>query len=185
MLVNALRDDLGVLPPESNTLFSVIAKEVGALAPEAKERVKSASPISVAARLQQLGTFNEWMILFHGSSSPSAAMAHAQVITNLYISFVYLSEACFKVLLKELPTGSTLKKCCKFLTDNLVCALRNAVAHSNWHYLPDLSGFEFWAKKGSDPKELPSRFEVSQHDISFWQSLALCSGYASYHALSI
>ncbi|HEX4056159.1 MAG TPA: hypothetical protein VHX86_18005 [Tepidisphaeraceae bacterium] len=78
-----LRDDLGVLPPESNTLFSVIAKEVGALAPEAKERVKSASPISVAARLQQLGTFNEWMILFHGSSSPSAAMAHAQVITNL------------------------------------------------------------------------------------------------------
>src|ERR1039457_4021713 len=120
------------------------------------------------------------MILFDSFSPPPDATVHAQVITNLYISFVYLSEARFKVLLRELPTGSTSRKCCKFLTDNPVCALRNAIAHSNWHYLPDLSGIEFWAKKSGDRNEEPSRFEFSQREVSFWQSLALCTGYASY-----
>lgn len=69
------------------------------------------------------------------------------------------------------------------LTDNPVRALRNAIAHSNWRYLPDFSGLEFWAKKGAEVDEPPSRFQVTQHELGFWQTLARCVAYASYLSL--
>ncbi len=116
-------------------------------------------------------------------SRPHPAVVRAQVITQNYICFVYLGDSCFTVLKKELPSGSTAKKCCKFLTDNPVRAFQNAIAHSNWQYLPDFNGLEFWAKKGTDPSEQLSRFEVLQHDLNFWQALARCVAYASYLSL--
>lgn len=177
-----LRDDLRVLPPESNRLASTIATEVAALPLDAKQRVKDASLIPLAARLEELQAFQGWMDLVH-ESAPQPVVVRAQVITQNYICFVYLGESCFRVLSKELPAGSTTKKCCKFLTDNPVRAFRNAIAHSNWKYLPDFSGLEFWAKKGADPSEQPSRFVVLQQDLSFWQSLARCTAYASYLSL--
>ncbi len=78
-------------------------------------------------------------------------LTRAQVIVQNYICFVYLGEACFQVLRREAPTGSTVKRCCRFLTDNPVRAFRNAVAHGNWKYTPEFSGLEFWARKGGDP----------------------------------
>jgi hypothetical protein len=90
------------------------------------------------------------MDLIH-RSKPHPAVVRAQAVTEIYICFVYLGEACFGVLRKELPSVSVTRKCCKFLSENPVRALRNAIAHSNWQYLPDFSGLEFWAKKGSDP----------------------------------
>ncbi len=174
-----LRDDLRILPPESNRLASVITQEVDALSPAAKQRVRGATPIPLDVRLDELVSFQAFMDQIN-AEQPSAPVVRAQVITQNYICFVYLGEACFAALKRELPDGSTAKKCCKFLTDNPIRALRNAIAHSNWRYLPDFSGLEFWAKKGTDPAEQPSRFEVLQHDLSFWQSQARCTAYASY-----
>jgi hypothetical protein len=57
------------------------------------------------------------------------------------------------------------------------------VAHSNWNYLPDFSGLEFWANKGNDPNEQPSEFVVLQEELSYWQALARCTAYASYLSL--
>ncbi len=178
-----LRDDLKIAPPESDALASNIARDVESLSFEAKERVRNASLIPLGARLEELIAFQMWMDFLH-ASSPHPAVTRAQVIGELYVCFVYLGEACFGVLRKELPNGSVAKKCCKFLTENPVRALRNAVAHSNWHYLPDFSGLEFWAKKGPDPSEQPSRFVVLQEELSFWQALARCTAYASYLSLS-
>jgi hypothetical protein len=180
---NRLRDDLRILSPHSDALASSIAREVQALSFEAKDRVRAASLVPVEARLEELVAFQKWMDLVHGSR-PHPAAVRAQVITELYICFVYLGEACFGVLGKELPAGSTTRKCCKFLTENPIRALRNAVAHSNWRYLPDFSGLEFWAKKGAGPNEQPSRFVVVQEELSFWQALARCTAYASYVSLS-
>ena len=84
------------------------------------------------------------------------------------------------MLRRELPSGSTTKRCCKFLTDNPVRPFRNAIAHSNRRYLSDFSGLKFWTKKGNDPDERPSKFVVAQAKLSFWQSLAKCTAYASY-----
>jgi hypothetical protein len=178
-----LRDDLRINPPESNSLASTISREVLALSPEAKQRIRDASLIPLETRWEELVAFQGWMDIVR-ESTPNPVIVRAQVITQNYICFVYLVEACFNVLKKELPSDSAAKKCCKFLTDNPVRAFRNAVAHSNWKYLPDFTGLEFWAKKGSDPAESPSRFVVTQHDLSFWQYLARCTAYATYLSLS-
>ena len=177
-----LRDDLDVLPPQSNCLASTIAREVSALLPEAKQRVKDNTPIPLDARLDELTAFQSWMDSIHGSD-PNPAVVRAQVITQNYICFVYLSEACFSALMRELPSGSTTKKCCKFLTNNPVRAFRNAIAHSNWKYLPNFDGLEFWAKKGADPNEQPAKFQGRQLELSFWQALARCCAYASFLSL--
>jgi hypothetical protein len=110
-------------------------------------------------------------------------VVRAQVVYQNYICFVYLGESCFNVLKKELPPDSTARKCCRFLTDNPVRAFRNAVAHANWRYLSDFSGLEFWARKGADATDPMVRFEVSQQDLGFWQSLARCTGYAAFLSL--
>jgi hypothetical protein len=178
-----LHDEVKIALPESDVLASTIAREVQGLSFEAKERVRDASLIPLGARIEELRAFQEWMDLTH-RSKPHPAVVRAQVITELYVCFVYLGEACFGVLRKELPSGSVTRKCCKFLTENPIRALRNAVAHSNWHYLPDFSGLAFWAKKGQDPSEQPSRFVVLQEELSFWQALARCTAYATYLSLS-
>jgi len=173
-----LRDYLKIHPPESNQLATTIAKEVAALPDDAKEQAKASSQIALAVRLEELLAFQRFMDHLHAVSRPKPVEVRAQVVYQNYICFVYLGESCFNVLKKRLPSGSTAKKCCTFLTNNPVRALRNAVAHSNWRYLSDFSGLEYWARKG-EAKEPMVRFEVSQQDLSFWQALARCTAYAS------
>jgi hypothetical protein len=177
-----LRDDLKIGPPESNQLATTIAREVGALSDEAKQRVRDASQIPLATRIEELIGFQGFMdhVCDVGGSS---VMVRAQVVYQNYVCFVYLSESCFNVLKKELPSGSTAKKCCRFLTDNPIRAFRNAVAHANWCYLPDFSGLEFWARKGAESTEPIVRFEVAQQELGFWQALARATGYAAFLSL--
>ena len=111
-------------------------------------------------------------------------VVRAQVIYQNYVCFVYLGEACFRALRQIAPSGSNAKKCCKFLTDNPIRAFRNAIAHANWDYNDDFSGIIYWARKGSDPSEPMSRFEVAQHDLQFWQALARTVGYVTYTHLN-
>jgi len=178
-----LRNELKIVPPQSDALASTIAREVQGLSFEAKERVRNSSFIPLEVRLEELNAFQGWMDLIRLSKRHPTAV-RAQVITELYVCFVYLGESCFGILRKELPAGSVTRKCCTFLTENPIRALRNAVAHSNWRYLPDFSGLEFWAKKGPDPTERPSRFVVLQEELSFWQAVARCTAYASYLSLA-
>lgn len=177
-----LRDDLKIGPPESNQLATTIAKEVGSLTDDAKQRARDASQIPLDTRIEELIGFQGFMD--HVADIGGApVVVRAQVVYQNYISFVYLGDSCFNVLKKELPSGSTARKCCRFLTDNPVRAFRNAVAHANWRYLSDFSGLEFWARKGAEANEPMARFEVSQHELGFWQALARCTGYAAFLSL--
>lgn len=178
-----LRDDLSVVPPESNQLATTIAREVAALSDEVKQRAREVSPVPLKIRIEELVAFQGFMDLIREATKPNPVVVRAQVVYQNYICFVYLGESCFKVLKEELPTGATAKKCCKFLTDNPVRAFRNALAHGNWRYLPDFSGLEYWARKGADPKEPVVHYEVSQQELSFWQALARCTAYASFLTL--
>jgi hypothetical protein len=71
-------------------------------------------------------------------------------------------------LLPEFEVCSETKKCCKYLTINPIRAFRNAIAHANWNYKIDYSGLEFWARKGSDPNEPLSHFDVFMDELDFW-----------------
>ena len=58
-----LRDDLGIVPPESNRLATTIALEVRSLTAEAKQRVRDASQIPLKTRIEELTGFRS----IHGS----------------------------------------------------------------------------------------------------------------------
>ncbi len=174
-----LRDEFRISPPESNTLASSIANEIRAFPEDALHSLLSGDTVQPIDRLDELVGFQSFMDLAHDNPG-HPGLTRAQVITQNYISFVYLGDACFKTLRKCAPSGSVTKRCCKFLTDNPVRAFRNAVAHANWKYNPDFSGLIFWSRKGSDTSEPFTRFEVSQSDLGFWQALARCVAYVAY-----
>src|SRR5262249_11910426 len=105
------------------------------------------------------------------------------VLSQNYICFVYLPEACFRVLSKVCPNGSATKKCAQFLSNNPVRAFRNAIAHANWMYRADFGGLIYWARNGSDQNEPLEKFEVAQNDLAFWQALSRCVAYSAYSNL--
>ena len=124
-------------------------------------------------------TFMDSASAVHGNP----ATTRAQVIVQNYVCFVYLGEACFRALLIASKPGSVSRRCCKFLTDNPVRAFRNAIAHANWNYASDFGGSVFWARKSAAPHEPLSRFEVSQPELDFWQTLSRGVAYAAYTVL--
>jgi hypothetical protein len=177
-----LRDDLNVSPGASQRLATSIERDVNALPADVRAAALRATPVSLRERLDELTAFQGFMDMASGVCR-MPPLARAQVIVQNYVCFVYLGDACFRVLRRSAPAGSTLQRCCQFLTDNPVRAFRNAMAHGNWQYMPDYSGLVFWARKGDDPTQDPSRFEVSQNDLNFWQSLARCTAYAAFTTL--
>ena len=176
-----LKDELRITPSESNALATTIAQEIHALPKDAIQAFLSDSYIQPNDRLDELVAFQSFMDFANANaSSKNPWLTRAQVITQNYIAFVYLGDACFKTLRNHTASNSVTKRCCKFLTDNPVRAFRNAVSHANWKYQPDFSGLIFRARKGSDPNEPLVQFEVSHSDLEFWQSLARCVAYVAY-----
>lgn len=174
-----LRDDLRIGSTASNHLATSIAAECAALPSEAVAEIRAQDIVGLDTRLEELVAFQGFMDLV-GSIPSDPSIVRAQVITQNYLCFVYLGDSCFKVLQKHTPSGSTTRRCCRFLTDNPIRAFRNALAHANWRYNEDFSGLHFWARKGSDLTDPLSDFEVSQLELCFWQALARCVSYVAF-----
>ena len=174
-----LRDDLRIDLAASNHLATSISQDCASLPLDAVAEIRAQDIVSIHARLEELVAFQSFMDIV-GPIPAHPTVIRAQVITQNYLCFVYLGESCFKILQKHTPTGSTTRKCCRFLTDNPIRAFRNALAHANWQYNEDFSGLRFWARKGSDPNEPLSDFEVSQLELNFWQALARCVSYVAF-----
>lgn len=166
---------------EVGKVATLVASEVRFLEPASRIQILNASPVRLRDRLDELLAFQRWMDIAQGLRDPG--VVRAQVITQNYVCFVYLGEACFRALRATSAPNSVTRRCCKFLTDNPVRAFRNAIAHSNWSYAPDYRGLLYWARKGSDPSEPLERFDASQGDLDFWQSLSRGVAYAAYTIL--
>ena len=90
-----------------------------------------------------------------------------------------MKDTLFELLKKNVPKDSITWKCCNYLLNNPIRAFRNSIAHGNWKYNYDFSGLEFWAYKG-DPNDGPmNKWEVSQKDYSFWQTLSRLVAYVA------
>lgn len=174
-----LKVEVRLSDAETDKVTTLVAAEVRFLDPDSKSEVLAASPVPLNNRIEELIAFQAWMDLASGIST-NPAVARAQVIVQNYVCFVYLGEACFRALKKVAPSGSVTRRCCKYLTENPIRAFRNAIAHSNWAYREDFAGLVFWARKGDNPKEPLSRFEVLHEDLTFWQSLSRAVAYAAY-----
>jgi hypothetical protein len=106
-------------------------------------------------------------------------VTRTQVVSQLYVCFVYLGDSCFRPLKKQFASSTVTGRCTRFLLDNPVRAFRNAVAHANWQYTPDFSGIKYFARKGADPNEALAEWDVSQDTLGFWQALARGVAYAA------
>jgi len=177
-----LQKDVKIKPEDIAKIATTIAKEVRWLSMEQKNEIRDSSPVNLANRYEEIIAFQLWMEIAN-SSQKHPAVVRAQVIVQNYICFVYLNESCFRVLKKYLPHGSVSKKCCNFLVNNPIRAFRNAIAHSNWCYKNDFTGLLYWSRKGTDPEEALQKFEVSNEELAFWQSLARGVAYAAYENL--
>ncbi len=178
-----LVSEVKISTTDSVKLGTTIASEVRFLSRGAKEEIAAESPIAVSDRLQELIAFQGWMDTVI-NSEVSPFVVRAQVITQNYICFVYLPEACFRILSKNLPGGSTTKKCAKFLSNDRIRAFRNAIAHANWSYRADFGGILYWARKGPEPSDPLLKFEVLQQELAFWQALSRCVAYAAFSNLN-
>ena len=132
-----LTSEVKLTPEMAQKLATTIAADVRFLSFEQKAEIRVASPVPVQDRLAELKAFQGWMDQASTVRS-NPFVTRAQVLSQNYICFVYLPEACFRVLSKVCPSGSAAKKCAQFLSNNPVRAFRNAVAHSNWTYRSDL-----------------------------------------------
>jgi hypothetical protein len=177
-----LRTAVGLTGDEAEKVATTVAAEVRFLEPSQRAAVFAASPVPLHNRLEELTAFQAFMDTASRIRG-DPALTRAQAIVQNYVCFVYLSEACFRALLKNSKASSVTRRCCKFLTDNPIRAFRNAIAHSNCSYAPDFAGLVFWARKGSDANEPLSRFEVSQNDLDFWQALSRGVAYAAYTSI--
>jgi hypothetical protein len=174
--------EVKLTPEMAEKLATHVAADVRFLSAEQKFEIRTASPISVEDRLAELQAFQAWMD--HARTvKNNPSVVRAQVLSQSYMCFVYLPEACFRVLAKVCPSGSAAKKCAQFLSNNPIRAFRNAVAHANWTYRSDFGAIVYWARKGDDQDAPLERFEVEQNDLAFWQSLSRCVAYAAYSNL--
>lgn len=174
--------EVKLTPEMAEKLATHVAADVRFLSAEQKFEIRTASPISVEDRLAELQAFQAWMD--HARTvKNNPSVVRAQVLSQSYMCFVYLPEACFRVLAKVCPSGSAAKKCAQFLSNNPIRAFRNAVAHANWTYRSDFGAIVYWARKGDDQDAPLERFEAEQNDLAFWQSLSRCVAYAAYSNL--
>lgn len=178
-----LSKDVKIIEGQTNKIASIIAQEIEAISTESKRRIieEISDPISIQDRLDELFAFQRWMDIAYNLRDPS--VIRAQVIVQNYVCFVYLGESCFKIIKKYVVQGGVTKKCCNFLINNPVRAFRNAIAHSNWKYGDDFTSIIYYAKKGNLPSDPITKWEVSQTDLAFWQTLARCTSYVAFSTL--
>jgi hypothetical protein len=178
-----LREDLGLTTPTSNRLASMIAEEVKALPSEVLRAVRDEDVVGLPRRIEELGAFESFMTFAaQVQLQQRGFVVRAQVACQLYIVFVYLGESCFLRLRKAAASGSTLKRCCTYLTDHPVRGLRNAVAHANWRYADDFSGILFHYFE-DEQRTRRRDYTVTQLELNFWDKLARVTAYSAFQTI--
>ncbi len=180
---NRLIKDVKIPEQNVDKVASLISSEIMKNKNSLLKKMEDVTPISIQTRIEELSSFQVMMDTLN-NMVPRPEIARSQVVTQNYICFVYLKDTLFDVLKQNAENGSTLKKCTNFLLNNPVRAFRNSIAHGNWKYKADFSGLEFWAHKASIADEPMTKFEVSQEELNFWQTLARCVAYTSYLTLA-
>lgn len=155
--------------------------ELSSFTLEELSKIKNASPIQLKSIIDELHAFNSMMEILNQSNEISPEIIRTQVITQNYISFVYLKDKCFEVTKKIAKPGTFLKKTCTYLLNDRVRAFRNSLAHGNWEYNSTYTGLIFYAHKGEiTPDSTMSKFEVDTEELNFWQALSRATAYTIY-----
>lgn len=178
-----LINDVGLHADETSMVASLAFSEIKFLPEEAKNKIELISPVPLSQRLEELKAFQMWSEIV-SSQEVHPAVVRAQVIVQSYVCFVYLKDALFEIISSLANEDSVIKKSSAFLSRGKVRDFRNAFSHANWCYKEDFSGFKCWVLKDSRKRNGPmKKFEVSQHEMNFWQTLSRGISYATYEYL--
>ena len=162
-----LVSEVKVSDADSRKLATIIASEVRFLSVASKAEITASSPVRLADRLQELQAFQGWMDIVRRSAS-SPFVVRAQVITQNYISFVYLPEFLASEFSQRLLRPDRVRANARsFLAMVTFARFGNVIAHANWSYREDFNAIGYWARKGNDPQEKLERFEVIQEGFRF------------------
>ena len=179
-----LLKDVGLTADEALKVATLVASDIHSLSAEAKAKIKTASPVQISARIDELLAFQAWMDLAH-SHPKHPTNVRAQDIVQNYICFIYLKDACFEIVSKQAPPKSVAARCAKHLSRGAVRDFRNAFSHANWQYNSTHTGLDCWVLQNADNRLRPLKhFYVSQDDLTFWQALSRAVAYATYLQLA-
>lgn len=178
-----LYNEIGLDLDAVKKIATVVAADIQFLSASAKNEIKKSSPIPFSDRLEELIAFQSWSE-FATSIKNKPEITRASVITQNYICFVYLKDACFEAVSKHANPDSVAAKCSAYLSRGAVRDFRNAFSHANWRYNKNCTGLDCWVLEDARSESGSMRyFEVSQNDLNFWQTLSRGVAYAVYEQL--
>ena len=120
-----LQEDVGLSQDKSICVATNIAIEVSGIEEKVKDEINNETTIPYDIRLEEVIAFQSFMDFAHKFALGNPGVARAQVITQNYICFVYLGDACFKILRRKFDKNTVTGLCCRYLTDNPIRAFRN------------------------------------------------------------
>lgn len=162
-------------------LATTIHDEIAALDELTIRQLRADVLIPPERYLEELDAFQRWMEIAHANRS-NPVIVRAQVMTELYVAFVWLRDSLMTPLGAALPDGSAFSAVERFLRAGTRRRLRNAIAHGHWCYLPDYSGLEFWSElHRGQPHE---RFVIHDVELGNLQLLSRGTAIAALLALS-
>ncbi len=163
-----VRDELhGLSLPEQawSVVASAIHEEVAGLGEEVINRLRVRLAIPPESYLDELSAFQAWMDIAH-SNAANPVIVRAQVMTELYVAFVWLRDSLMDPLSEVISPSGVARSAIDFLRTGDRRRLRNAVAHGRWCYLSDFSGLECWDGRP------PTRFNIGSDELEAWQLLS-------------
>ena len=146
-------------------IASTVEAEILRLDERSINRLRASMPIPPERYIEELGSFQAWMDLA-ATSADDPIVVRAQVMTELYVAFVWLRDSVFRPVAAALGSDSTFATIESFLATGSRRRLRNAVAHGRWCYTPDFDGLDCW--DGTPPEH----FRIDDVDLHAWQVLS-------------
>ncbi|MDA8400147.1 MAG: hypothetical protein M0008_08895 [Actinomycetota bacterium] len=161
-------------------LATTIHEEITGLDDTLTNRLRLSVLVPPERYAEELAAFQAWMDIAQANAN-NPAIVRAQVMTELYVAFVWLRDSLMKPI-AAVDDQTTFAAVEHFFSSGRRRTLRNAIAHGRWCYLPNFSGLECWAKPGcGQPHE---RFEISTADLEAWQLLSRGTAIAALLALT-
>lgn len=186
--VGRIVEDVRVDADDARALATTIAREIAdATDMQLIEKIRKSSPLSVTKRCDFFESFQMWDgVVMRTMECPISDGFPAELQQNaynemlsvipLYVSFVFVGDGLFEVLTKG-PKGSCVRKCAEFIRSKSRRALRNALAHGNWH-LTHTGSVKYWAQNGQNDETLIEH-EASKCDMDFYMNLTRCVAWTS------
>lgn len=167
--------------PAWEGLATTVHDEIAGLDEAVRNQLRMSMHIPPERYVEELTAFQCWMEIAHANET-NPVIVRAQVMTELYVAFVWLRDSVMKPTAAALSEQTTFVTIERFLSSGRRRTFRNAIAHGRWCYLSDFSGLEYWAEPSRGQQH--QRLEISNVDLEAWQLLSRGTAIAALIALT-